>query len=105
MPNRGYMVCDYFSDDPPHDNLSIFSYSPAAKAYTHVGVYKDAKRSWEKVTRVLQLLFEYDPQPPFDSGSEAKAGAKVDREARAAFAPLVASAKKNATIARKRLAL
>lgn len=50
MPNRGYMVCDYFSDDPPHDNLSIFSYSPAAKAYTHVGVFKDSKPHWEKVT-------------------------------------------------------
>jgi len=54
---------------------------------------------------MLQLMFEYDPQPPFNSGSEAKAGAQVDREVRALFAPLAASAKKNAAIARERLAL
>jgi cyclohexyl-isocyanide hydratase len=55
--------------------------------------------------RMLQLMVEYDPQPPFHGGSEAKAGARVDREVRTAFAPLVASAKKNAAIARERLAL
>lgn len=27
--------------------------------------------------RAMQLLIEYDPQPPFDAGSVAKAGAKV----------------------------
>jgi hypothetical protein len=26
---------------------------------------------------MLQLMFEYDPQPPFNSGSEAKAGARA----------------------------
>jgi cyclohexyl-isocyanide hydratase len=69
------------------------------------GLRMAAKLRGDDDARVLQLLFEYDPQPPFRGGSEAKAGAKVDREARAAFAPLVASAKKNAVIARTRLAL
>jgi hypothetical protein len=51
MPGRGYMICDYVSNDPPHDNLSVFSYSPVAKAYTHVEITKNAKPSWEKVTQ------------------------------------------------------
>ena len=49
MPSKGYMVCDYSSDDPPHNNLSILSYSPSEKAYTHVGVTKDSKPDWEKI--------------------------------------------------------
>src|SRR4029077_7690005 len=53
------------------------------------GLTMAAKLRSDNNARLLQLLFEYDPQPPFDSGSEAKAGAKVDREARSAFAPLV----------------
>ena len=28
------------------------------------------------MARILQLAFEYDPQPPFDSGSPEKAGAE-----------------------------
>jgi hypothetical protein len=39
------------------------------------------------------------------AGSEATAGEKIVRQAREAFASLVASAKKNAAIARERLAL
>ena len=27
--------------------------------------------------RAMQLMIEYDPQPPFDSGSHEKAGAEV----------------------------
>lgn len=55
--------------------------------------------------RMLQLAYEYDPQPPFDAGTEAKAGEKITREVQVIFAPAVASAKKNAAIARERLAL
>ncbi len=50
-PNRGYMVCDYFSTDPPHDTLSILSYDPAAKTYAHVSVDKDSQPSRETVTQ------------------------------------------------------
>jgi cyclohexyl-isocyanide hydratase len=69
------------------------------------GLRMAAKLRGDDYARLLQLMFEYDPQPPFHSGSEGKAGSKVDREARAAYAPLVASAKQNAAIARERLAL
>jgi hypothetical protein len=51
MPSRGYMVCDYISNDPPHNDLSVFSYSSVAKAYTHVEITQDAKPSWAKVTQ------------------------------------------------------
>lgn len=36
---QNYMICDYFSDDPPHDDLSIISYSAASKAYERVGIH------------------------------------------------------------------
>jgi hypothetical protein len=53
-PNRGFMICDYFNRDPgsetPLNDLVIFSYSPAAKAYTHVRIFKDAKPVLDKVT-------------------------------------------------------
>jgi hypothetical protein len=45
------MTCDYISTDPPHNDLSVFSYSSVAKSYTHVEITKDAKPSWEKVTQ------------------------------------------------------
>ena len=51
MPNRGYMVCDYFSNDPPHDNLTALSYSPAAKSYTLVEIEKDAQAPRETITQ------------------------------------------------------
>src|SRR5579863_10291934 len=31
--NKGYVICDYFSDNPPHDDLSVISYNSSAKAY------------------------------------------------------------------------
>lgn len=64
-----------------------------------------AKLRGDDYARMLQLAYEYDPQPPFDAGSEAKAGEKIDAEARAIFASIVAAAKKNADIARERLSL
>lgn len=48
-PSGGYMICDYFSTDPPHNDLSIFSYSSVAKAYVHVHIAKDSKPSRESV--------------------------------------------------------
>ena len=51
MPNRGYMVCNYFSANPPHDELSVLSYSPAAMSYTQVEIKKDEQPSWQKVTQ------------------------------------------------------
>jgi cyclohexyl-isocyanide hydratase len=69
------------------------------------GLTMAAKLRGDDYARMLQLIVEYDPQPPFDAGSEAKAGKKIDREVRAVLASQVASAQKNADLARDRLAL
>jgi hypothetical protein len=49
--SKGYVICDYFSDNPPHDDLSVISYSSSAKAYTHAGIHKDRPPSSEKLTQ------------------------------------------------------
>ncbi len=41
------------------------------------GLVLAAEMRGEKVARLLQLAFEYDPQPPFDSGSPEKAGSEL----------------------------
>lgn len=38
-----------------------------------------------------RVLFEYDPQPPFDTGSPDKAPSVIVHEAREAFAKLLAT--------------
>jgi len=40
----------------------------------------------EDLARMVQLAIEYDPQPPFDAGSPAKAGEEAVRNALAALA-------------------
>jgi hypothetical protein len=50
-PGNAYIICDYFSNDPPHDDLSVFSYSPTAKAYTHYTVHQESPPTAEKVTQ------------------------------------------------------
>jgi hypothetical protein len=49
--NKGYVVCDYFPDNPPHDDLTAMSYDPSTKAYTLVQIHKDRPPSFEKVTQ------------------------------------------------------
>jgi hypothetical protein len=39
--NRGYVTCDYFSNDPPHDDLAVLSYNTAAKAFMVDQIHKD----------------------------------------------------------------
>jgi hypothetical protein len=46
--HKGYLTCDYFSQDPPHDDLSVMSYSRSAKAYTLVVVHQDRPPTPEK---------------------------------------------------------
>ncbi len=69
------------------------------------GLTMAAKLRGDEYARMLQLAYEYDPQPPFSAGSEAKAGLHIDRKVRSFFAPAVAEAQKDANIARKRLKL
>jgi cyclohexyl-isocyanide hydratase len=68
------------------------------------GLTMAAKLRSDDQARMIQLMLEYDPQPPFDAGSEAKAGEKIDRETRAGYARLVAANQKEVSIARERLA-
>lgn len=51
VPNSGYMVCDYSSNDPPHNHLSVITYDPAANAYTEVLIRQESKPSWNKMTQ------------------------------------------------------
>ena len=51
VPNSGYMVCDYSSNDPPHNHLSVITYDPAAKAYTEVLIRQNSAPSWNKMTQ------------------------------------------------------
>lgn len=48
--NKGYVICDYFSDNPPHDDLAVIAYSPSAKAYHLVQIHKDRPSSSETLT-------------------------------------------------------
>jgi cyclohexyl-isocyanide hydratase len=41
------------------------------------GLALAAELAGEEVARMLQLTFEYDPQPPFDCGSPERAGAEL----------------------------
>ena len=51
VPNSGYMVCDYSSNDPPHNHLTIITYDSVAKAYMMVLVREDSKPTWNKMTQ------------------------------------------------------
>ena len=42
-----------------------------------MGLTLAAEIAGEDVAKSIQLAIEYDPQPPFDAGSPAKAGAKI----------------------------
>lgn len=59
----------------------------------------------DEYARTLQLAFEYDPQPPFDAGTEEKAGEATAHAARVFLASGIASATNAAAIARARLLL
>ena len=50
--------------------------------------------SGEEVAKSIQLVLEYDPQPPFDSGSPEKAGPQRVKRIYERLAPLLASRRK-----------
>ena len=64
------------------------------------GLTVAAELAGEEVARSIQLVLEYDPQPPFDSGSPEKAGPERVKRLRERLAPLLQSrAKANAEAA------
>ena len=64
------------------------------------GLTVAAELAGEEVAKSIQLVLEYDPQPPFDSGSPEKAGPERVKRLRERLAPLLESrAKANAEAA------
>jgi cyclohexyl-isocyanide hydratase len=55
------------------------------------GLTVAAELAGEEVAKSIQLVLEYDPQPPFDSGSPEKAGVERVKRIRERLAPLLAS--------------
>ncbi|HLL75999.1 MAG TPA: DJ-1/PfpI family protein [Pyrinomonadaceae bacterium] len=55
-----------------------------------------ARVAGEETARAVQLMIEYDPQPPFDAGSVAKAAPAVREEAARRLAELAARGKASA---------
>ncbi|UYN93771.1 MAG: DJ-1/PfpI family protein [Enhydrobacter sp.] len=53
------------------------------------GLTLAAELAGEDVARTLQLSFEYDPQPPFDSGSPDKADPALVKRMRERLAPML----------------
>jgi cyclohexyl-isocyanide hydratase len=67
------------------------------------GLYVAAKLRDEHYAKMLQLVLEYDPQPPFHAGSPDGAGAEITSHVRERRAPAVAAARLAALEAQKRL--
>ncbi|KFC68459.1 ThiJ/PfpI [Bosea sp. LC85] len=59
----------------------------------------------EETARRIQLVLEYDRQPPFDSGAPERADKTKVQDVLARRSPLIAMAKAQAEQARARLAL
>ena len=58
------------------------------------GLAVAAELAGEEVARTIQLMLEYDPQPPFDSGSPEKAGAERVARLQQLMAPMLESRRK-----------
>lgn len=68
------------------------------------GLTVAAELAGEEVAKSIQLVLEYDPQPPFDTGSPEKAGAERVKRIRERLAPLLESRRKANAEAAARLA-
>jgi hypothetical protein len=53
-PNRGFMMCDFLNRNPgagtPVNDVAIFCYSPAARTYMRLQVFRDAKPFLAQIT-------------------------------------------------------
>ena len=68
------------------------------------GLTVAAELAGEEVAKSIQLVLEYDPQPPFDTGSPEKAGTESVKRIRERLAPLLESRRKANAEAAARLA-
>jgi cyclohexyl-isocyanide hydratase len=69
------------------------------------GLALAARLRGEDYARRVQLAVEYDPQPPFGSGSPERAGESLVGEMRQRRAPMIAAARAAANRARGRLGI
>ena len=69
------------------------------------GLTLAARLSNEDTAKRIQLLIEYDPKPPFAAGSPEGAGPALTRDILQRRAPLIASARKEAEMAKERLGI
>ena len=58
------------------------------------GLTVAAELAGEEVAKSIQLVLEYDPQPPFDSGSPEKAGPERVKRLRERLAPMLETRRK-----------
>jgi cyclohexyl-isocyanide hydratase len=68
------------------------------------GLTVAAELAGDEVAKSIQLVLEYDPQPPFDSGSPEKAGPERVKRIHERLAPLLESRRKANAEAAARLA-
>jgi len=68
------------------------------------GLYLAGRLRGEDYGRALELMLEYDPHPPFHSGTPAEANANIRDFTTRLYAPLVKSAQASAEAARARWA-
>jgi cyclohexyl-isocyanide hydratase len=67
------------------------------------GLRVAARLRGEQHAKMLQLMLEYDPQPPFHAGNPQGAGAELTQKVRDFRSPAVEAARKAALEAQKRL--
>ena len=67
------------------------------------GLQVAARLRDEQYAKMLQLMLEYNPQPPFPAGSPAGAGPELTSHVRERRAPAVEAARQAALVAQKRL--
>lgn len=112
---RGYRATSHWT---VRELLSLFGAEPVAQrvvedrnritaggvtAGIDFGLQVAARLRSEEYAKMLQLMLEYDPQPPFQAGSPDGAGAEIAGHVRARRAPAVEAARAAALIAQKRL--
>ena len=69
------------------------------------GLTLAARLSNDDTAKRIQLLIEYDPKPPFAAGSPESAGPALTQQILQRRSPLIASARKEAEMARERLGI
>jgi cyclohexyl-isocyanide hydratase len=65
------------------------------------GLALAASIAGEEMAKIMQLNIEYDPDPPFDAGTPAKAGSAVTDQLRGYYTPFLKEVERAARLARR----